>query len=188
MSPGVPVRHHCRGGQPGGHEFLQHAVHGAPELFLSLTIIVGAYVGARDFVQAKAYADTGRLSNILIGAFFGCCLFLGRGLIARLYTSDPNLLEPIMHFLTFAVAFQFFDSTAAPIQGVLRGYKDVKATFYSALAAYWGIALPFGLFLDHGLDKGPDGYWLGLITGIFFSAAFLSLRLRYMEKKKREAV
>lgn len=155
---------------------------------LSLTIIVGAYVGARDFVQAKAYADTGRLSNILIGAFFGCVLFLGRGLIARLYTEDPNLMEPIMHFLTFAVAFQFFDSTAAPIQGVLRGYKDVKATFYSALAAYWGIALPFGLFLDHGLHKGPDGYWLGLITGIFFSAAFLSLRLRYMEKKKREAV
>ena len=59
-----------------------------------------------------------------------------------------------MHFLTFAVAFQFFDSTAAPIQGVLRGYKDVKATFYSALAAYWGIALPFGLLLDHVWGKG----------------------------------
>ena len=152
---------------------------------LSLTIIVGAYVGARDFVQAKAYADTGRISNILIGACFGLFLFLGRGLIATLYTEDAALLAPIMHFLTFAVAFQFFDSTAAPIQGVLRGYKDVKATFYSALASYWGIALPFGLFLDHGLGKGPDGYWIGLITGIFFSATFLTLRLRYMEKKVR---
>ena len=152
---------------------------------LSLTILVGAYVGAKDFAQAKAYADTGRISNILIGACFGLLLFLGRGLIATLYTEDAALMAPIMHFLTFAVAFQFFDSTAAPIQGVLRGYKDVKATFYSALASYWGIALPFGLFLDHGLGKGPDGYWIGLITGIFFSATFLSLRLRYMEKKSQ---
>lgn len=152
---------------------------------LSLTILVGAYVGAKDFAQAKAYADTGRISNILIGACFGLLLFLGRGLIATLYTEDAALMAPIMHFLTFAVAFQFFDSTAAPIQGVLRGYKDVKATFYSALGSYWGIALPFGLFLDHGLGKGPDGYWIGLITGIFFSATFLSLRLRYMEKKSR---
>jgi len=151
---------------------------------LSLTIIVGAYVGARDFVQAKAYADTGRISNILIGACFGLFLFLGRGLIATLYTEDAALLAPIMHFLTFAVAFQFFDSTAAPIQGVLRGYKDVKATFYSALAAYWGIALPFGLLLDHVGGKGPDSYWIGLITGIFFSAAFLSLRLRHIEKAR----
>lgn len=150
---------------------------------LSLTILVGAYVGARDFVQAKAYADTGRISNILIGACFGLFLYLGRGLIATLYTEDAALMAPIMHFLTFAVAFQFFDSTAAPIQGVLRGYKDVKATFYSALVAYWGIALPFGLLLDHVWEKGPDSYWIGLITGIFFSAAFLSLRLRYMEKK-----
>ncbi|WP_337383617.1 MATE family efflux transporter [Acidaminococcus timonensis] len=151
---------------------------------LSLTILVGAYVGARDFAQAKAYADTGRISNILIGACFGLFLFLGRGLIATLYTGDASLLAPIMHFLTFAVAFQFFDSTAAPIQGVLRGYKDVKATFYSALAAYWGIALPFGLLLDHVGGKGPDSYWIGLITGIFFSAAFLSLRLRHIEKTR----
>lgn len=152
---------------------------------LSLTILVGAYVGAKDFVQAKAYADTGRISNILIGACFGLFLFLGRGLIANLYTEDAALMAPIMHFLTFAVAFQFFDSTAAPIQGVLRGYKDVKATFYSALAAYWGVATPFGMLLDHVFGMGPDSYWIGLITGIFFSATFLSLRLRYMEKKVR---
>ena len=79
------------------------------------------------------------------------------------------------------------DSTAAPIQGVLRAYKDVKATFYSALCAYWVIAMPCGLFLDHVLQMGPEAYWIGLITGIFFSALFLSLRLRYIERKvKRE--
>lgn len=150
---------------------------------LALTILVGAFVGAKDFIQAKAYSNTGRMANFLTGTCFALCLFLGRPLIARLYTSDPALIQPIIHFLTFAVGFQLCDSTAAPIQGILRGYKDVKATFYTALAAYWGIATPLGLFLDHVCHQGAEGYWLGLITGIFFSAAFLSLRLRYMEKK-----
>ena len=150
---------------------------------ISLTIIVGAYVGARDFVQARSYARTGRAANLLTGAFFAVCLYAGRGLIAALYTRDPQLVEPVKHFLTFAVCFQFCDSTAAPIQGTLRAYKDVKATFYSALCAYWFIAMPFGLFLDHGLQQGPEAYWIGLITGIFFSALFLTLRLRYIERK-----
>lgn len=150
---------------------------------LALTILVGAYVGAADFRLAKKYASTGRLANLMTGAFFAAVLLLGRDWIAALYTTDPSLIGPIKHFLIFAVAFQFCDSTAAPIQGVLRGYKDVKATFYSALAAYWLISLPAGLFLDHGVHLGPDGYWLGLITGIFFSALFLTLRLRYIERK-----
>lgn len=154
---------------------------------ISLTIIVGAYVGAKDFVQARIYARTGRLANILIGSVFAVCLYLGRPLIAALYTEDPQLVEPVKHFLTFAVCFQLCDSTAAPIQGVLRAYKDVKATFYSALCAYWVIAMPVGLFLDHGLHQGPEAYWIGLIIGIFFSALFLTLRLRVIEGRgKRE--
>lgn len=154
---------------------------------ISLTIIVGAYVGAKDFVQARIYAMTGRIANILIGMVFAVSLYLGRGLIAALYTEDPQLMEPVKHFLAFAVCFQLCDSTAAPIQGVLRAYKDVKATFYSALCAYWGIAMPFGLFLVYKLHWGPEAYWIGLITGIFFSAVFLTLRLRFIERKvKRE--
>lgn len=154
---------------------------------ISLTIIVGAYVGAKDFVQARIYAMTGRIANILIGMVFAVSLYLGRGLIAALYTEDPQLMEPVKHFLAFAVCFQLCDSTAAPIQGVLRAYKDVKATFYSALCAYWRIAMPFGLFLVYKLHWGPEAYWIGLITGIFFSAVFLTLRLRLIERKvKRE--
>ncbi len=149
---------------------------------LSLTILVGAFVGAKDFRQAKAYSNTGRLANLMVGSCFALLLFMGRPLIARLYTSDPQLVQPIVHFLTFAVGFQLCDSIAAPVQGILRGYKDVKATFYTALAAYWGIATPFGLFLDHVCRQEAGGYWVGLITGIFFSATFLSLRLRHVEK------
>ena len=150
---------------------------------LALTILTGTWAGARNFAEARAYAAAGRFANFLTGLLFAVVLFLGRSFIASFYTRDPALLEPIRHILTFAVCFQFCDSTAAPIQGILRGYKDVKATFYASLAAYWLISLPFGLVLDHVFHYGPDGYWLGLIAGIFFSAFFLTLRLRHIEQR-----
>jgi MATE family multidrug resistance protein len=152
---------------------------------LSLTIIVGAFVGAKDYAAARLYARTGRITNFTIGFAFAVLLYLCRPLIALLYTHDPVMMQPIQHFLTFAVCFQLCDSAAAPIQGTLRGYKDVKATFYSSLAAYWLISLPCGLMLDNIFHFGPDGYWVGLIVGIFFSALFLTLRLRYIERKYR---
>lgn len=130
---------------------------------LSLTIIIGAFVGAKDYAAARLYGRTGRVGNVMVGLSFAVFLLVGRTLIARLYTQDPSLV--------------------APIQGILRGYKDVKATFYSSLAAYWVLALPIGLVMDYGFHKEADGYWMGLISGIFFSALFLTLRLRYIEKK-----
>lgn len=150
---------------------------------LSLTIIIGAFVGAKDYAAARLYGRTGRVGNVMVGLSFAVFLLVGRTLIARLYTQDPSLVAPIEHFLGFAIAFQLCDSTAAPIQGILRGYKDVKATFYSSLAAYWVLALPIGLVMDYGFHKEADGYWMGLISGIFFSALFLTLCLRYIEKK-----
>jgi MATE family multidrug resistance protein len=75
---------------------------------------------------------------------------------------------------------------AAPIQGILRGYKDVNAPFYSSLIAYWVICMPLGLFLDYRLGHGPYSYWQSLDIGLFFSALILLLRLQYIRKKMRE--
>ena len=75
---------------------------------------------------------------------------------------------------------------AAPIQGILRGYKDVNAPFYSSLIAYWVICMPLGLFLDYRLGHGPYSYWQSLDIGLFFSALILLLRLKYVRKEMRE--
>ena len=92
-------------------------------------------------------------------------------------------MAPIEHFLGFAMRSSSVIVRRRLFKAFLRGYKDVKATFYSSLAAYWVLALPIGLVMDYGFHKEADGYWMGLISGIFFSALFLTLRLRYIEKK-----
>ena len=149
---------------------------------LALTILVGVEVGAKRYAEARLFAKTGRYASWVVATIFARFLFTCRYYVAGLYSSDSEIISLAGHFLLYDVVFQFCDATAAPIQGILRGYKDMKAPFYFALIAYWVISLPLGLGLDIWGSQGPYGYWQGLIAGIFFSALFLTFRLKFIEK------
>ena len=133
---------------------------------MALTILVGVEAGAKRFEEAQKFSRMGIALNI-----------------AMLYTTDPVIIEKVVGFLFYAIFFQLFDATAAPIQGILRGYKDVKATFYSGFFAYWVVCLPLGCFLDFVMEHGPAAYWQSLDIGLFFSAVFLTLRMFWLQKK-----
>ena len=76
------------------------------------------------------------------------------------------------------------DAVQAPVQGALRGYKDVNVTFIMAIVSYWVIGLPVGYFMATYSELGPYGYWIGLIVGLTIGAITLAGRLRYIQKKK----
>ena len=114
---------------------------------------------------------------------FVLLLAVGRQYIAMLYSQNLEIIKLAGEFLFYAAFFQLLDGIATPIQGILRGYKDVKVSFYASLFAYWGVCLPFGLALDVYFGHGPFSYWQSLVTGIFFSAAFLLLRLVRIQRK-----
>ena len=78
--------------------------------------------------------------------FLAVLVYTNRPYIAMLYTTDPVIIEKVVGFLFYAIFFQLFDATAAPIQGILRGYKDVKATFYSGFFCLLGGLSALGLF------------------------------------------
>ena len=48
-------------------------------------------------------------------------------------------------FIFYAVAFSFFDAAGTPVQGILRGYKDVKIITYVAFVTYWLISIPMAM-------------------------------------------
>ncbi|WP_263491838.1 MATE family efflux transporter, partial [Escherichia coli] len=66
--------------------------------------------------------------------------------IASLYTTDTVIINLATQFFLFAAFFQLSDAIQAPIQGSLRGYKDVNVTFIMAIISYWVIGLPVGYF------------------------------------------
>lgn len=150
---------------------------------LALTIVIGVEAGAKRWQSARDYTVIGLELSLLCAVFYIVAEYFNRELIAAIYTNDAVIVNLAVHFLIYAVLWQFFDAVAAPIQGILRGYKDVNATFWAGMIAYWGICLPFGMLFDYVLQHGPFAYWQSLVIGVVFSAVFLSLRLRWLQKK-----
>lgn len=150
---------------------------------MALTIVVGFEAGARRFRDAKQYAKIGILTAVLFSLATAAVIFFLRAPIAGIYTSNQQVLELTQQFLIYAIFFQLSDAIAAPIQGALRGHKDVNVTFLTALISYWVIGLPSGYLLANFTSMGAFGYWVGLITGLAAGAAGLSIRLRFIQKK-----
>ncbi|MGM9986298.1 MAG: MATE family efflux transporter [Bacillaceae bacterium] len=152
-------------------------------LSMAITIVVGYEVGANRFRDAKTYSWIGITMALSMAIVTCSILLLFREQVARLYSEDARVIEMATDFLLFALGFQFFDALLAPIQGSLRGYKDVNITFVATLVAFWVIGLPLGIYLNSIETIGPFGYWIGLITGLGSGAFFLIFRLIYRQRK-----
>jgi MATE family multidrug resistance protein len=150
---------------------------------MAMTIIVGYEIGAARYDDARAYGRLGRVFSILFAGSLASILIDHRAFIAAIYTDDAAVTGTLTIFLAYAVGMQLADSINAPLQGILRGCKDVQVTFYLAAVSYWLIGLPFGWCLAHRGGLGPYGYWVGLIAGLLIGAVCLMVRLQIVAGK-----
>ncbi|OLN23162.1 MATE family efflux transporter [Domibacillus antri] len=150
---------------------------------MALTIVIGFEAGARRWRDARTYSFIGVSMAIGISLLCTAFIYFFRDQVASLYSTDPEVLELTAGFLLFAALFQLSDAIQAPVQGALRGYKDVNVTFLMTMISYWVIGLPLGWALSRWTDFGPYGYWIGLITGLTCGAVTLSVRLKYVQKR-----
>lgn len=151
---------------------------------MALTILVGFEVGAKRYRDAKQYSVIGTVFAVCMSLVFAIVLYFFRFDIAAIYTNDAEVIKLAGNFLIFALCFQISDAILAPIQGALRGYKDVNLTFILSFTAFWIIGLPVGYFFANFTSMGPYGYWVGLIIGLACGAISLATRLFYIQKRK----
>jgi len=150
---------------------------------MALTILVGFEVGASRFKDARQYSYLGIGIALILALLFAVGLLLFNEQVAGFYTTDEAVLRLTQQFLMYSILFLISDAVAAPIQGVLRGYKDVTTTFIVSLISYWAIGLPLGYVLAQFTSLAAFGYWIGLITGLAAGAIFLFGRLLRLQKR-----
>ncbi|MBQ0138878.1 MAG: MATE family efflux transporter [Kurthia sp.] len=171
----------------GAHQIAMNFANLAYMIPLSVsmgaTILVGFEVGAGRFKEARDYAKKAIILAVSICMITLAILIGFRHGIASIYSDDPKVLSLAVGFLVYAAFFQLSDAVQAPIQGILRGYKDVTTASIMALVSYWVIALPLGYVLADLLHFGPKGYWIGLITGLAIGAISLCFRLKIVQTK-----
>ncbi|WP_188207015.1 MATE family efflux transporter [Alkalibacillus aidingensis] len=149
---------------------------------MALTISVGFEVGGKRLIDAKVYSFIGISSGLFFAILSGILIFILREEVAQLYSNEPEVILLMQYFLIYAVFFQLSDGFGTPIQGALRGYKDVNTTLVIAFISFWVIGLPTGIALANLTALDPFGYWVGLITGLATGAIILIMRLYYVVK------
>lgn len=150
---------------------------------MALTITVGYEAGARRLDHARQYAALGLGASLSMAVLTATFLALFRGWVAGWYSDDAAVRHMTESFLYYVIFFQLSDAVAAPIQGTLRGHKDVNVTMVVALLSYWVVGLPLGYMLATFTALGPYGYWIGLIAGLAAGAAGLAWRLRAVYRR-----
>jgi len=153
---------------------------------MGATILIGFEVGAKRFKDARIYSYISVVTAVFFSFISATILIIFREQIAGVYSTDPQVLALATQFLIYAAFFQLSDAIQAPVQGALRGYKDVTITFIMAMISYWVIGLPLGYVIANYTDLGPFGYWIGLISGLTAGAVTLSFRLLIVQRKAKK--
>lgn len=149
---------------------------------MALTICVGFEVGAKRTADAKQYSFIGIGLAILLAIVTGIILFLFNDVIATIYSTDQAVIPLAQHFLLYAIFFQLSDAVGQPIQGALRGYKDVNVSLILSLFSFWIIGLPLGYLLAQYTSFEALGYWIGLSSGLTIGAVLLFTRLYLVQR------
>ena len=149
----------------------------------AMAIVVSYEVGAKRQEDAKKYIKIGRLSAMAFAILTLSFLYIFRENVASLYGHDPEFIQLTASFMTYSLFFQLADTFAAPLQGILRGYKDTVIPFYLGLLGYWGVAIPLGLLLDYSTDLDAYSYWIGLIVSLVVSGLLYQWRLQVIMKR-----
>ena len=149
----------------------------------AMAIVVSYEVGAKRLEDAKKYIKIGRLSAMGFAILTLSFLYVFRENVASLYGHDPEFVQLTASFMTYSLFFQLADTFAAPLQGILRGYKDTVIPFYLGLLGYWGVAIPLGLFLDYSTNLDAYSYWIGLIVSLVVSGLLYQWRLQVIMKR-----
>ena len=149
----------------------------------AMAIIISYEFGARRMDAVKSYSKLGRLTALGFSIFTLIFLYFLRYDLAELYGHEPDFLRMTAIFMTYSLFFQVADVFAAPLQGILRGYKDTKVPFYLGVLTYWGITLPVGFLLEKVTGLGPYSYWIGLIASLIVSGLCYQWRLNRIVKR-----
>jgi MATE family multidrug resistance protein len=142
---------------------------------------VGNLIGAREPWGMAAITAILMGSSIML---FSAAIFLIMPeFLAKLYTSEPEVILLVSALLPIAGAFQIADGVQAVASGILRGAGDTLVPSIAYITAFWMFGLPVGYIFTFTLGFGAMGVWIGLSLGISAVALILLVRLLVVHRR-----
>ncbi|WP_103865889.1 MATE family efflux transporter [Aquimarina sp. I32.4] len=153
-------------------------------LAAAVTVKYGKQYSLRNRLEMKKVGISSFVINIAIMSLFALVFIVFRDILPKLYIKDIEVVELTSSLLLIAAVFQISDGLQVNTLGLLRGIEDVKIPTMITLISYWVIAMPVSYILAFHKNMGAQGVWIGLLTGLTFSAIALIYRLIYATNAK----
>jgi MATE family multidrug resistance protein len=141
-------------------------------------VLVGRAVGRGDPSAARRSAGAGLSAGATFMSATAVVFLTTPGLLARLYTDEPEVLAVAAALIPLAGVFQIFDGLQVVGSAVLRGVGDTRAPMVVNVLGFWLVGMPISILLGFTLGGGPVGLWWGLVGGLAAVAVFLLARVR----------
>jgi MATE family multidrug resistance protein len=148
---------------------------------------VGHAYGARDSAGA---ARAGWMALFFGEIFMSCSalvLVIFPKYIARVYSSQPEVIAMGARLLMVAAIFQLFDGLQVVATGALRGAGNTRTPMLANLFGYWMIGMPLGAVMCFKLGWGAVGYWSGLCLAlVLIGTGLLRVWYRLVRELRRD--
>ena len=181
----------------GGHQVVANLAALCFMVPLSLAVATATLtahaIGAEDASKARRTASTGIRIAVIVSASLALAVWMLRGAIVRLYTSDAAVAAVALTLIPYLAAFHVFDALQTGVGFVLRAHKRAVSPTVIYALALWGVGLFGGYHVAFvGLWSPPwgvSGMWLmqsvGLgLAGLLLLGCYLSL-LRTQDRPTR---
>lgn len=145
---------------------------------MAATSLVGRSLGAKRPDWAETYGwQTRRVGN-MVAAFMGVVFFFGGGILASLYTDDPEVIRNAANVLKIIALVQTLQSTQFILAGALRGAGDTRWPLISTLVGIIFVRVALANLFVKVFLWGLTGAWLATAIDQCTRSAFIYFRYR----------
>lgn len=137
--------------------------------------IIGRLLGAGAAEEARGAARRMIELGAALGLVLSLAILATRGLLAPLFSGDPEVIRLTLYLTFFIVAFQPINGIAFALDGVLIGAGDQRFLAWGMAGAAAVFSVGAGLTL--ALDLGLGALWLSL--GSFMCVRAVTLLYRF---------
>ena len=139
--------------------------------------IVGQWIGRGRVAMAKQRTHLALAMCMIYMSITGVTLAVfGRSLVARWFSSDPEVIALCGKILVLAAFFQAFDAVNIVCMGALRGAGDTRWVLYAMSLLGYLFFIPLALLLSVVLKGEAFGAWVGATVFIVVLSSILLTR------------
>lgn len=151
---------------------------------IATTIRTALHVGGGNTQNTNKTALASTTIAIGLGVIFVLVLLTLHNEIARVYSSNNEVLNLTTPLFMLCALFLFLDTIQHSFVGTLRGFKDANVPMLQAVASFWCVGMPIGIVLTFGLVMvqpfGVHGFWYGLIIAAATASILQLVRVRWV--------